>query len=58
VIGPGGQDVVPTADGRTWLVYHAWDPTGTYRAMLVDELTWDRGQPAIALSRGIARARS
>lgn len=54
VLGPGGQDVV-SKDGRTWLVYHAWDRARAYRAMNVDELTWDRGRPMVALTSGIGR---
>jgi beta-xylosidase len=55
VVGPGGQDVVSTPDGRTWLVYHAWDRALSYRAMNVDELTWESGRPVVRPSSGVAR---
>ncbi len=40
VIGPGGQDVVPGPDGKTYLVFHGWDPAITKRAMYLEELGW------------------
>lgn len=46
-IGPGGQDIVVDADGETWLVYHSWDPTISYRRMQLDELVWEGGQPVV-----------
>jgi beta-xylosidase len=48
-IGPGGQDVVLDKDGETWLVYHSWDPTATYRRMMLDELMWDGDTPVVKL---------
>lgn len=48
VIGPGGQDVVLAKDGRTWLLYHAWDPvTVGYRGLYLDELVWDGATPSV-----------
>ncbi len=53
VIGPGGQDVVATGDGRTWLLYHSWDPASvSYRAMHLDELVWEGETP---VARGPTR---
>jgi arabinan endo-1,5-alpha-L-arabinosidase len=47
VIGPGGQDVITTTQGRTAIVFHGWDPTYSYRAMYVSTLDWSTpGQPA------------
>lgn len=46
VIGPGGQDVV-TKEGRTWLLYHTWDQTVTYRGVSVDELVWNGHTPVV-----------
>lgn len=46
-IGPGGQDIVLDDDGETWLVYHSWDPTISYRGMLLDELVWENGSPVL-----------
>jgi arabinan endo-1,5-alpha-L-arabinosidase len=49
VRGPGGQDVVPRADGSTAIVFHGWDPAFTYRAMYVSELEWSEdGVPSVA----------
>ncbi|NJM07279.1 family 43 glycosylhydrolase [Candidatus Gracilibacteria bacterium] len=45
--GPGGQDIVVSDDGETWLVYHSWDPTVTYRRMQLDELRWQDGVPVV-----------
>lgn len=46
-LGPGGQDIVVDKDGETWLVYHAWDLTLTYRSMNIDELVWEGGKPVL-----------
>jgi arabinan endo-1,5-alpha-L-arabinosidase len=49
VIGPGGQDVVTRPDGSTAIVFHGWDPTFSYRAMYVSDLTWSSaGVPSVA----------
>lgn len=45
--GPGGQDVVLDKDGETWMVYHSWDPTVTYRGMQIDPLTWEGAVPMV-----------
>ena len=47
LIGPGGQDVAVGPDGRTWLLYHAWDPTLTYRGLRVDQLLWEGDRPVV-----------
>lgn len=47
VLGPGGQDVVVGPDGRTWLAYHSWDPSISYRRMNLDELSWEDGLPVL-----------
>ncbi len=49
VLGPGGQDVVQTADGRTWLLYHAWLPNG--RDLFLTEVTWEGTRPLITVER-------
>jgi beta-xylosidase len=46
VIGPGGQDILQQGE-RTWLVYHAWDPTLTYRYLRLDRLTWKGATPVL-----------
>lgn len=45
--GPGGQDVVLDKDQETWLLYHSWDTTITYRGMQIDELRWENGMPVV-----------
>ena len=47
VVGPGGQDVMVDAKGRTWLMYHSWDPTVSYRWVSIDPLDWDGDKPAL-----------
>jgi GH43 family beta-xylosidase len=48
VIGPGGQDIVTDPDGTMSIVFHGWDPTYTYRAMYVSDLTWSAtGVPSV-----------
>lgn len=44
-LGPGGQDVVHTDHGDV-LVFHAWDPSVTYRGLATLPLHW--GPPATA----------
>lgn len=46
VIGPGGQDILEEGE-TTWLVYHAWDPTLTYRRLCMDRLIWRGTTPAL-----------
>jgi beta-xylosidase len=46
-LGPGGQDVVVDKDGDTWLLYHAWDPTVTFRTLNIDELVWEGDTPVV-----------
>jgi GH43 family beta-xylosidase len=40
VVGPGGQDIVTAPDGTTQIFFHGWDPTFSYRALYVSQLTW------------------
>ena len=42
-----GQDVVLDKDGETWIVYHSWDRSATYRAMQIDELVWEGDTPVV-----------
>jgi beta-xylosidase len=46
-IGPGGQDVVVAKDGETWLMYHSWDPSASYRRVMLDELVWQGEAPVV-----------
>ncbi|HUQ41940.1 MAG TPA: glycoside hydrolase family 43 protein [Candidatus Limnocylindrales bacterium] len=52
VIGPGGQDIVRTPDGRTWLAYHTWTSSHAFRELDLGELTWTANGPAITRTRG------
>jgi len=45
VTGPGGQDVVETSQGKTFLVLHGWDPALVYRGMYVLPLSWRDDRP-------------
>lgn len=56
-IGPGGQDIVLDNDGETWLMYHSWDPTITYRRINLDELAWEDGKPVLKGPDGVPQAR-
>ncbi len=47
VIGPGGQDVVVDKKGNTWLMYHAWDNTISYRWLCLDPLVWEGDAPVV-----------
>lgn len=47
VIGPGGQDLLVGPDGATWLVYHAWDLSLSYRTMNIDRLEWRGDAPVL-----------
>lgn len=46
-LGPGGQDVVATADGDV-LVFHGWDEQFIYRGMHARSITWGDA-PAVGL---------
>ena len=45
--GPGGQDILFDKDGETWIAYHSWDPTVSYRGMQIDPLTWQGDTPVV-----------
>ncbi len=48
VCGPGGEDIVTTAGGTTWMAYHTWAKgPGSYRAMSIDKLTWNGDVPVL-----------
>lgn len=47
IIGPGGQDIVAGRDGRTWMVYHAWDQAQQYRRLNIDPLVWENDVPHV-----------
>jgi arabinan endo-1,5-alpha-L-arabinosidase len=46
-VGPGGQDVVPAADGTDRLVFHSWYGGITYRGMNVLDLSWEDRRPVV-----------
>lgn len=46
-LGPGGQDIVVGPDGQTWMLYHSWDPTNSYRRLNVEDLGWEGGRPVL-----------
>ncbi len=46
-LGPGGQDVVLDKKGQTWLVFHSWDPTATYRRLMLEQLEWQGDTPVV-----------
>ncbi len=48
VCGPGGEDIVTTRNGTTWMAYHTWAKgPGSYRAMSVDKLSWMGDVPVL-----------
>ncbi|MFN8496321.1 MAG: glycoside hydrolase family 43 protein [Anaerolineae bacterium] len=47
VIGPGGQDIIVDENGRTWLMYHSWDPTISFRWVSIDPLDWEGDKPVL-----------
>jgi beta-xylosidase len=47
VVGPGGQDITVDKQGRTWMLYHTWDPTVTYRNLNIDRLDWQGDTPVL-----------
>jgi arabinan endo-1,5-alpha-L-arabinosidase len=49
--GPGGQTLIRSNDGRTWLLYHSWDASGRYRAMHVARIEWTHGRPVVVPAR-------
>lgn len=44
-IGPGHNSLTTGPDGKTYVVYHAWDKAHTARRMCIDPLTWTEGIP-------------
>jgi beta-xylosidase len=46
VIGPGGQDILERGEA-TWMVYHTWDPTLTYRFLRMARLAWKGTTPIL-----------
>ena len=47
VLGPGHNSVVRSADGREFIVYHAWDAGFRTRQMWVDPLRWTADGPVV-----------
>ena len=48
VCGPGGEDIVSTPGGTTWMVYHTWiNGPQSARVLNVDRLTWDGDLPIL-----------
>jgi beta-xylosidase len=45
--GPGHPTITQGPDGRIWMLYHAWGPDYTYRAMWLDELVFENGKPVV-----------
>jgi hypothetical protein len=48
VLGPGGQDIVVAPSGETWMLYHSWDLSVSYRNLNIDKLTWEGDKPKLA----------
>jgi beta-xylosidase len=48
VLGPGGEDIVVAPSGETWMLYHSWDPSVSYRNLNIDKLTWEGDMPKLA----------
>jgi beta-xylosidase len=48
VFGPGHNSVVVGPDGRSFLVYHAWNVERTKRQMCIDPLLWTPDGPRCA----------
>jgi beta-xylosidase len=46
-IGPGHPTITQTADGRLWMLYHAWGPDYSFRAMWLDELVFENGKQVV-----------
>ena len=46
-IGPGGQDIVVSKKGETWIVFHSWDPSTRYRRMMLEQLVWEGDTPVV-----------
>jgi beta-xylosidase len=47
-IGPGSNGFATDPNGDLWIVYHAWvGAVYTHRAMYIDRITWDQGQPVL-----------
>ena len=48
VCGPGGEDIVATRDGSTWMAYHTWAKgPHSYRSMSIDRLHWVGDVPVL-----------
>lgn len=45
-IGPGGQ-TLGVIGTDTWMLYHAWSPSGPYRDMRVAQIVWDGARPTV-----------
>ena len=47
VCGPGGEDIIDTSDGNSWMVYHSWEKGRAYRAMDLDQIRWVGDHPIL-----------
>lgn len=47
LIGPGHNSFVKGPDGKTYMVYHAWDKAMSGRRMCIDPLEWTKNGPKV-----------
>jgi beta-xylosidase len=48
LIGPGHNSLIQGRDGKTNIIFHAWDPARTARRMFIEPLTWTPVGPRLA----------
>ncbi|WP_052663677.1 family 43 glycosylhydrolase [Psychromicrobium lacuslunae] len=55
VVGPGGQDVVTSAQGDV-LMLHGWTNSGAARSMFATPISWTNGYPVLPTAVGASAA--
>jgi beta-xylosidase len=48
LIGPGHNSLIQSPDGRTNIVFHAWDPARRARRMFIEKISWTRIGPRLS----------
>ncbi|MGE5225146.1 MAG: glycoside hydrolase family 43 protein [Omnitrophica WOR_2 bacterium] len=50
IIGPGGEDIVTSPHGETWMLFHSWTAEG-FRRLNIVRIDWNDGVPGVTLTK-------
>lgn len=50
IIGPGGEDIVTSPRGETWMLFHSWTAEG-FRRLNIARIDWVGDKPSVTLTK-------